>query len=76
MPEVVRLTPEKGGKRELPAVEPTGGESFSLYLPGMDGKRFERFLRELSRVRADRHVPLVLDNARAALPGESSIPRT
>lgn len=45
------------------AVEPTTGESFCLYLPGMDGGCLQMFLKELSEVYAEYHLLLVLDGA-------------
>jgi transposase len=46
------------------AVEPTTtGESFCLYLPGMDDGCLEVFLAELSKTYADHHLLIVLDGA-------------
>lgn len=56
------------------AVDPTSGESFSLYLPGMDGECFKKFLEELSRAYSDHHLLLVLDNAPSHTSGQISYP--
>jgi transposase len=45
------------------AVEPTTGESFCLYLPGMDGGCLEMFLKQLSEAHPEHHLLLVLDGA-------------
>jgi transposase len=45
------------------AVDPTSGESFCLYLPGMDGFCLEAFLEDLGEAYADHHLLLVLDGA-------------
>jgi hypothetical protein len=46
------------------AVEPTTGESFCLYLPGMDDGCLETFLDELSKTYPEHHLLLiVLDGA-------------
>lgn len=45
------------------AVEPTTGESFCLYLPGMDDGCLEIFLDELSKAYPDHHLLVVLDGA-------------
>jgi hypothetical protein len=45
------------------AVEPTSGESFCMYLPGMDDGCLEVFLEELSKRYPDHHLLLVLDGA-------------
>jgi len=45
------------------AVAPTTGESFCLYLPGMDDGCLEIFLDELSRTYPDHHLLIVLDGA-------------
>jgi transposase len=45
------------------AVEPTTGESFCLYLPGMDDICLEVFLDELSKTYPDHHLLVVLDGA-------------
>ena len=59
------------------AVEPTTGESFCLYLPGMDDGCLEVFLEELSKAYPENHSLVVLDGAsRATAPRRSTIPRT
>jgi hypothetical protein len=45
------------------AVEPTTGESFCLYLPGMDDGCLEVFLGELSKSYPEHHLLIVLDGA-------------
>jgi transposase len=45
------------------AVEPTTGESFCMYLPGMDEGCLEVFLEELSKRYPDQHLLVVLDGA-------------
>jgi hypothetical protein len=45
------------------ALEPTSGESFCMYLPGMDDGCLEVFLDELSKRYPDEHLLLVLDGA-------------
>ena len=45
------------------AVEPTTGESFCMYLPGMDDGSLEVFLDELSRAYPDNYLLVVLDGA-------------
>ncbi len=45
------------------AVEPTTGESFCVYLPGMDDGCLEIFLDELSKTYPDHHLLIVLDGA-------------
>ena len=45
------------------AVEPTTGESFCLYLPGMDDGCLEIFLDQLSKSYPDHHLLIVLDGA-------------
>jgi hypothetical protein len=45
------------------AVEPTTGESFCLYLPGMDDICLEVFLDELSKTYPNHHLLIVLDGA-------------
>jgi transposase len=44
------------------AVDPTTGESFCVYLPGMDDSCLEIFLAELSKAYPD-HLLIVLDGA-------------
>src|ERR671916_3539918 len=45
------------------AVEPTTGESYCMYLPGMDDECLEVFLDELSKRYPDHHLLVVLDGA-------------
>ncbi len=45
------------------AVEPTTGESFCVYLPGMDDGCLEIFFEELSKAYPEHHLLIVLDGA-------------
>lgn len=45
------------------AVEPATGESFCSYMPGVDGRCLEAFLKELSEAHPEHHLVVVLDNA-------------
>ncbi len=45
------------------ALEPTTGESFCLYLPGMDSWCLQSFLEGLSEAYPDHHLLVVLDGA-------------
>ena len=45
------------------ALDPSSGESFSLYLPGMDSLCLEAFLERLGEAYADHHLVVVLDGA-------------
>jgi transposase len=45
------------------AVDPTTGESFCMYLPGMDDGCLELFLKELSETYPKHHLIVVLDGA-------------
>jgi hypothetical protein len=45
------------------AVEPMTGESFCMYLPGMDDGCLEIFLEELSKSYPEHHLLVVLDGA-------------
>ena len=45
------------------AVEPATGESFCMYLPGMDDGCLEIFLNQLSEAYLDHHLLVVLDGA-------------
>jgi transposase len=57
------------------AVDPSTGESFSLYLPGMDGRCLEAFLKHLGEAYGDHHLVLdVLDNAPSHLSKEIAYP--
>lgn len=57
-------------------VEPATGESFCSYIPGMDGRCFETFLRHLGEAYADHHLVLVLDNAPSHLSQQIAHPET
>lgn len=56
------------------AVDPTSGESFSVYLPGMDGLCLQTFLECLSEAYADHHLLLVLDGAPSHTSGQIDVP--
>jgi transposase len=56
------------------ALEPTTGESFCVYLPGMDGGCLEIFLKELSEAYPNHHLLLVLDGAPSHRSGEVTHP--
>jgi len=45
------------------AVEPTTGESFCLYLPGMDSGCLQSFLKEISEAYPDHNLLVVLGGA-------------
>lgn len=45
------------------AIEPTTGASFFLYLPRLDGERFEIFLHEFRRALPAGSIALVLDTS-------------
>ena len=45
------------------AVDPTSGESFCMYLPGMDDGCLEMFFAELSKSYPEHHLIIVLDGA-------------
>jgi transposase len=45
------------------ALDPTTGESFCMYLPGMDDRCLELFLKELSESYPKHHLIVVLDGA-------------
>jgi len=45
------------------AVEPATGESFCMYLPGMDDGCLQMFLGELSKTYPEHHLLIVLDGA-------------
>lgn len=49
------------------AVEPTSGESYCMYLPGMDDGFLELFLEELSKRYSDHHLLLSSSTARQAI---------
>lgn len=42
-------------------MEPTSGESFCSYMPGMDGRCLESFLEHLAEAYADYHLLLIMD---------------
>jgi hypothetical protein len=56
------------------ALDPTRGESFCLYLPGMDSLCLEAFLEELGRAYADYHLLVVLDGAPSHTSGQITLP--
>ena len=56
------------------AVDPTTGESFCLYLPGMDGMCFEEFLGHLGEIYADHRLVVVLDGAPSHTSKEVELP--
>ncbi len=56
------------------AVDPTTGESFSLYLPGMDGSCLEAFLKHLSEAYSDYRLVVVLDGAPRHRSAEIALP--
>lgn len=52
------------------ALDPTSGESFCLYLPGMDGLCLEAFLEHLGGAYAEYHLLVVLDGAPSHTSGQ------
>jgi putative transposase len=56
------------------AVDPTSGESFSLYLPGMDSLSFQTFLERLGEAYADHHLVVVLDGAPSHTSSQITLP--
>lgn len=56
------------------AVEPSTGESLTLYMPHLDGDCFGAFLTELRRAYPDAPVLLVLDRAGAHVSGHVAWP--
>ncbi len=58
------------------AVEPATGETFCLYLPGLDKACYGVFLQELTQRYPDDLLVLVQDNAPAHLAKISSYPTT
>jgi transposase len=56
------------------AVEPLTGESFCLYLPGVDGECFEVFLEEFEKAYPDEDILLVLDGSPSHRSGKVSWP--
>jgi transposase len=57
------------------AVDPVTGESFCLYLPGLDGRCFEAFLKHLGEAYADHRLVVVLDNAPSHISKEVVVPQ-
>jgi transposase len=57
------------------AVDPISGESFSLYLPGMDGLCFQTFLERLGEAYADHHLVVVLDGAPSHTSSQITLPK-
>src|SRR5215207_1038860 len=57
------------------AVEPTTGESFCLYLPGMDSRCLQSFLEEISKAYSENHLLVVLDGAPSHRSEQISVPR-
>jgi hypothetical protein len=59
------------------AVDPTSGESFCAYLPGVDGGCLETFLEHLGEAYAEHHLLVVLDAVlQATAPRRSAIRKT
>ena len=56
------------------AVDPATGESFCLYLPGMDGSCLETFLKHLGEAYADHRLVVVLDGAPSHTSKEIELP--
>jgi transposase len=56
------------------AVDPTSGESFCLYLPGMDGLCLEAFLEHLGEAYSGHHLLVVLDGAPSHTSGRIELP--
>ena len=56
------------------AVDPTSGESFSLYLPSMDSLCFQTFLGRLGEAYADHDLVVVLDGAPSHTSKEIELP--
>ncbi len=56
------------------ALDPTSGESFCVYLPGMDGPCLEAFLERLGEAYADYHLLVVLDGAPSHTSGQIALP--
>jgi transposase len=57
------------------AVDPATGQSFCLYLPGLDGSCFEAFLKHLGEAYSDHRLVLVLDNAPSHISKELAVPQ-
>ncbi len=56
------------------AVDPTTGESFCVYLPGMDSPCFQAFLERLGEAYADHHLVVALDGAPSHTSGQITLP--
>lgn len=56
------------------AVDPTNGESYCLYLPGMDSGCLQSFLKGLSEDYPDHHLLVVLDGAPSHRSEEIELP--
>ena len=56
------------------AVDPLSGESFSLYLPGMDSLCLEAFLERLGEAYGDHHLVVVLDGAPSHTSSQITLP--
>jgi transposase len=56
------------------ALDPTSGESFSLYLPGMDSLCFQTFVERLGETYADYHLVMVLDSAPSHTSSQITLP--
>lgn len=56
------------------ALDPTSGESFCLYLPGMDGLCLEAFLEHLGGAYGEYHLLVVLDGAPSHTSGQITLP--
>ena len=56
------------------ALDPITGESFCLYLPGIDGMCFEEFLGHLGEIYADHRLVVVLDGAPSHASKEIELP--
>jgi transposase len=56
------------------AVDPTTGESFCVYLPGLDGSCLEAFLKRLAQAYADHRLVVVLDGAPSHTSKEIELP--
>jgi transposase len=56
------------------ALDPASGESFCMYLPGMDGLCLEAFLEHLGGAYAEHHLLVVLDGAPSHTSGRIGLP--
>ena len=56
------------------AVDPTTGESFCGYLPGLDGSCLEAFLKHLAQAYTDHRLVVVLDGAPSHTSKEIELP--